>query len=47
MDKSHSAPDVPINEDEVTKVLRSEVKKRKEAIENFEKAGRKELVEKE
>lgn len=38
---------IEINEDEVTKVLRSEVKKRKEAIENFEKAGRKELVEKE
>lgn len=38
---------IEINENEVVKVLRSEVKKRKEAIENFEKAGRKELVEKE
>lgn len=38
---------IEINDDEILKVLRSEVKKRKESIENFEKAERKDLVEKE
>ncbi len=38
---------VKINEEEIIKVLRSEAKKRKEAIETFEKAGRTDLIEKE
>lgn len=38
---------IEINDEEILKVLRSEVKKRKESIENFEKAERKDLVEKE
>ena len=38
---------VKINEEEIIKVLRSEAKKRKEAIETFEKADRTDLIEKE
>lgn len=38
---------IEINTDEILKVLRSEVKKRKESIESFEKGGRKDLIEKE
>ncbi|MCL2485864.1 MAG: GatB/YqeY domain-containing protein [Endomicrobia bacterium] len=38
---------VQINDEEIVRVLRSEIKKRKEAIENFEKAARQDLVDKE
>ena len=38
---------VKITEEEIIKVLRSEAKKRKEAIETFEKADRTDLIEKE
>ena len=38
---------IKINEEEIIKVLRSEAKKRKEAIETFEKADRTDLIEKE
>jgi uncharacterized protein YqeY len=38
---------IKINDEEVIKVLRSEIKKRKESIESFEKGGRQDLVEKE
>ena len=38
---------IKINDEEILKVLRSEVKKRKESIENFQKAGREDLVAKE
>jgi Uncharacterized conserved protein len=38
---------IEINDDEIVKVMRSEVKKRKESIENFEKAERQDLVDKE
>ncbi|MDR2811968.1 MAG: GatB/YqeY domain-containing protein [Endomicrobium sp.] len=38
---------IKITDKEVLKVLRSEIKKRKESIENFEKGGRQDLVEKE
>jgi uncharacterized protein YqeY len=38
---------IKISAEEITKVLRSEVKKRKEAIENFSKAAREDLVQKE
>ncbi|MDR1695890.1 MAG: GatB/YqeY domain-containing protein [Endomicrobium sp.] len=39
--------DIKINDEEIVKVLRSEIKKRKEAIENFEKAARQDLIDKE
>ena len=38
---------IKINDEEVVKVLRSEVKKRKESIESFEKGRRQDLIEKE
>jgi uncharacterized protein YqeY len=38
---------IKINDNEVVKILRSELKKRKESIESFQKAGRNDLVEKE
>jgi uncharacterized protein YqeY len=38
---------IKITDEEVFKVLRSEIKKRKESIESFEKGGRQDLVEKE
>jgi len=38
---------IKITDDEILKVLRSEIKKRKEAIENFEKAARQDLIDKE
>jgi uncharacterized protein YqeY len=38
---------IKITDEEVLKVLRSEIKKRKESIESFEKGGRQDLVEKE
>jgi uncharacterized protein YqeY len=38
---------VNINEEEVLKVFRSEIKKRKESIESFEKGGRQDLIDKE
>ncbi|MDR2772008.1 MAG: GatB/YqeY domain-containing protein [Elusimicrobiota bacterium] len=38
---------IKITDDEILKVLRSEIKKRKEAIENFQKAARQDLVDKE
>lgn len=38
---------IKINDEEITKVLRSEAKKRKESIETFQKAGRTDLTEKE
>jgi uncharacterized protein YqeY len=38
---------IKITNEEVLKVLRSEIKKRKESIESFEKGGRQDLVEKE
>ncbi|MDR1474787.1 MAG: GatB/YqeY domain-containing protein [Endomicrobium sp.] len=38
---------IKITDEEVLKVLRGEIKKRKESIESFEKGGRKDLVEKE
>jgi uncharacterized protein YqeY len=38
---------IKITDEEVVKVLRSEIKKRKESIESFEKGGRQDLVEKE
>ncbi|MDR3048975.1 MAG: GatB/YqeY domain-containing protein [Elusimicrobiota bacterium] len=38
---------IEINNEEILKVLRSEVKKRKEAIENFTKAARQDLIDKE
>jgi uncharacterized protein YqeY len=38
---------IKITDEEVLKVLRSEIKKRKESVESFEKGGRKDLVEKE
>ncbi|MDR3112725.1 MAG: GatB/YqeY domain-containing protein [Elusimicrobiota bacterium] len=38
---------IKITEDEIVKVLRSEIKKRKESIEIFEKAKRQDLIEKE
>lgn len=38
---------IKINDEEMVKVLRSEVKKRKESIESFEKGGRQDLIEKE
>ncbi|MDR2425793.1 MAG: GatB/YqeY domain-containing protein [Endomicrobium sp.] len=38
---------IKINDEEIFRVLRSEVKKRKESIDNFEKAGRQDLIDKE
>jgi uncharacterized protein YqeY len=38
---------IKITDEEVLNVLRSEIKKRKESIESFEKGGRQDLVEKE
>jgi uncharacterized protein YqeY len=38
---------VKINNEEIAKVLRSEMKKRKESIESFKKGGRRDLIEKE
>jgi len=38
---------IKINDEEIVKVLRSEIKKRKEAIENFTKAARQDLIDKE
>ncbi|MDR1523450.1 MAG: GatB/YqeY domain-containing protein [Endomicrobium sp.] len=38
---------IKITDEEVLKVLRGEIKKRKESIESFEKGGRQDLVEKE
>ncbi|MDR3306850.1 MAG: GatB/YqeY domain-containing protein [Endomicrobium sp.] len=38
---------IKITDEEVLKALRSEIKKRKESIESFEKCGRQDLVEKE
>ena len=38
---------VAINDDEILKVCRSEIKKRKESIESFEKGGRADLADKE
>jgi uncharacterized protein YqeY len=38
---------IKITDEEVLKVLRNEIKKRKESIESFEKGGRQDLVEKE
>lgn len=38
---------IKITDEEIVKVLRSEVKKRKESIESFEKGGRQDLVDKE
>jgi uncharacterized protein YqeY len=38
---------IKINDEEIIKVLRSEIKKRKESIESFEKGGRQDLIEKE
>ncbi|MCL2144168.1 MAG: GatB/YqeY domain-containing protein [Endomicrobia bacterium] len=38
---------IKINDEEILKVLRSEIKKRKESIENFEKAARQDLIDKE
>jgi uncharacterized protein YqeY len=39
--------DIEITDDEILKVLRSEIKKRKESIEGFQKGGRQDLVDKE
>ncbi|MCL1972254.1 MAG: GatB/YqeY domain-containing protein [Endomicrobia bacterium] len=38
---------IEINDEEILKVLRSEIKKRKESIENFQKAARQDLIDKE
>ncbi|MDR3256931.1 MAG: GatB/YqeY domain-containing protein [Endomicrobium sp.] len=38
---------IKINDEEITKVLRSEIKKRKESIESFEKGERQDLIDKE
>ncbi|MDR1942314.1 MAG: GatB/YqeY domain-containing protein [Endomicrobium sp.] len=38
---------VKINDEEILKVFRSEIKKRKESIESFEKGGRQDLIDKE
>ncbi|AKL97974.1 GatB/YqeY domain-containing protein [Endomicrobium proavitum] len=38
---------IKITDDEILKVLRSELKKRKESIESFEKGGRQDLIDKE
>lgn len=38
---------IKIDDNEVVKVLRTELKKRKESIESFQKAGRNDLIEKE
>ena len=38
---------IKINDEEIMKVLRSEIKKRKESIEGFTKGGRQELADKE
>jgi uncharacterized protein YqeY len=38
---------IEITEEEIAKAIRSEIKKRKEAIENFTKAARQELIDKE
>jgi uncharacterized protein YqeY len=38
---------IKINDEEIVKVLRSEIKKRKEAIESFEKGARQDLIDKE
>jgi uncharacterized protein YqeY len=39
--------DIKITPEEITKVLRSEIKKRKEAIECFQKGNRPDLIDKE
>ena len=44
---SNGAKDVELTDEEVLAVLRSEVKKRKDAAGEFEKAGRQDLAEKE
>ncbi|MDR0486558.1 MAG: GatB/YqeY domain-containing protein [Elusimicrobiota bacterium] len=38
---------IKITDEEIVKVFRSEIKKRKEAIESFEKGGRQDLIDKE
>ncbi|MDR1523454.1 MAG: GatB/YqeY domain-containing protein [Endomicrobium sp.] len=38
---------IKIDDNEVVKILRAELKKRKESIESFQKAGRNDLIEKE
>ena len=38
---------IKINDEEILKVLRSEIKKRKESIEGFEKGNRQDLIDKE
>jgi uncharacterized protein YqeY len=38
---------IKITDEEITKVLRSEIKKRKESIESFEKGNRRDLIDKE
>ncbi|MDR1952412.1 MAG: GatB/YqeY domain-containing protein [Elusimicrobiota bacterium] len=38
---------IEITDDEILKVLRSEIKKRKESIESFQKGGRQDLIDKE
>ena len=38
---------IKINDEEIVKVLRSELKKRKESIESFEKGNRQDLIDKE
>jgi uncharacterized protein YqeY len=39
--------DIKIDDDEVVKVIRSEIKKRKEAVESFQKGNRMDLADKE
>ncbi|MBI2674649.1 MAG: GatB/YqeY domain-containing protein [Candidatus Yanofskybacteria bacterium] len=45
--RAKSGKEEELNDDEVLDVIASEVKKRKESIESYEKAGREELAQKE
>lgn len=47
IEKKAKSQDAELSEEELVTILRSEVKKRRDAIFEFEKGGRKDLVEKE